>query len=65
MYYLVNVTIHRPNGFDEEFLRLVKARDKNNAWDKIKVYLDTSYISMGHSMNKDVSYKIEVQDTID
>lgn len=68
MYYLVNVTIHRPlwnPDNDEIFQRLVKAKDKNNAWDKVRVYLTTSYISMENSINEGVSYKIEVEDTID
>jgi hypothetical protein len=64
MYYLVNVELIRPNWANDTFLRLVKAKDKNDAWDKTKNYLLTSYISVNHPWNKDFYFKIEVQDTI-
>lgn len=64
MYYLVDVIITRPKGWDEKFQRLVKAKDKNDACDKIDKYLSESYISFQHEINEGVTYDIKCNDTI-
>lgn len=65
MYYLVNVKLIRPNWVNDEFTRLVKANNKNDAWDKTDKYLKEGYVSHNYSPNKDITWEIEVQDTIE
>ena len=55
-YYLVEFTIKGNDDF--KMVRLVKAEDKNSAYDKADRWLKVSYNSMG------TEYKIEVKDTI-
>jgi hypothetical protein len=50
---------------NDEFTRLVKAKNKNDAWDKTDKYLKESYVSHNYSPNKDITWEIEVQDTIE
>jgi len=64
MYYLVDIKLSRPNWVDDEFQRLVKAKDKNEAYDKTKQYLQNVYISWDHASNKNLTYHINVLDTI-
>ena len=65
MYYLVNIKLIRPNWVNDEFQRLVKAKDKNEAHDKTQDYLIDVYITKDLPENKDLTFKIEVQDTIE
>ena len=65
MYYLVNIKLIRPNWVNDEFQRLVKATTKNHAHDKTQDYLMGVYISREHPANKDMTFKIEVLDTIE
>lgn len=66
MYYLVDVEIFRT--FDtsgaeyEKLQRLVKAKDKNTAWNLTKKYLDGVYVSNRTGMG--IKYNICVNDTI-
>ena len=63
MYYLAEIRITRVYGnrVVEELTRLVKAKDKNEAWDKSKQYLDLVYI---HDTEHLVAYTIQIHDTI-
>ncbi len=67
MYYLVDVEIFRtfdyPSGSHcEQIQRLVKAKDKNTAWNLTKKYLDGVYVSNRTGMG--IKYNICVNDTI-
>ncbi len=61
MYYLSKINIESESLGSSNFERLVKAKDKNNAYDKIKWYLEHTYISN----LKNTTYRIEIVDTID
>ena len=67
MYYLVNAEIFRT--FDatgaecENIQRLVKAKDKNTACDKMEYYLDNVYVSR-QLPGLTVKYHIDCQETI-
>lgn len=63
MYYLSDMIITRVKLDDEKITRIIKAKDKNSAYTKAKHYLDVTYIS-DSEMNKDVTYKITIHDTI-
>jgi hypothetical protein len=61
MYYLMDITIYpelSPN-YHSVIQRLVKAKNKNEAYDKTTKYLKEIYIS-----NPNDKFKIDLNDTI-
>lgn len=63
MYYITDITIFRRFLENEHLLRVIIAKDKNDAYSKVKSYLDEIYISDSIS-NEGVKYDIEIHDTI-
>lgn len=67
MYFLVNITIYRTDssmGMGDRSVettrlqRLVESKDKNEAWEKVKRFLENEYIT------DDSRFDIDILDTI-
>ena len=68
MYYLVDIEIFRTNDSTgseyEKIQRLVKAEDKNTAYDLMKKYLDDVDVYVSKLAGQQIRYNIDVLDTI-
>ena len=64
MYYLAYIKINRRYLDREDLTRLVKAKDRNTAYDKIDFWLKHTYLS-DSVMNEDVDTEVKIEETIE